>query len=181
MGEKPLSYYFNLPGAPQLRFPFPGNGIGKLWHCPSAKSAASDVFLQSGSFGFFSHVMNLDLKLKSDICANGVVGNSAVYPNMPKLSTIRMPSATVLLAEVAFSPTLETYVGSSASRNGIFPAARWTYFSKRHNDRGVLVFLDGHSAMFTWKYVYNANPSCSRVEVFNADIWWNPNRDVAKP
>jgi prepilin-type N-terminal cleavage/methylation domain-containing protein/prepilin-type processing-associated H-X9-DG protein len=178
VGEKPLSYYYALGQTqpPKTVMPFPANNIGKIWQCPSARAANSDNFLQGGSFGFFSYVMNLDLKLKSSI-VNGVVGNSFNYPDMPRLATLRMPSATVLLTEVTFSPSLENYV-PSPDRNGIFPAARWTYFPKRHNNRGVLVFLDGHSSMFKWEYVFNANANPSRLEKFNPDIWWNPNRDL---
>ena len=39
MADKTLSYYFNQPGAPQLKLPFPG-GKGKIWHCPTAKASA---------------------------------------------------------------------------------------------------------------------------------------------
>jgi len=176
MADKPLSYYYNLPGGnAQAKLPFPG-GVGKLWHCPSAKAAAGDAFLQNGGFGFFSYVMNLDLKLKSTI-DNGVVGNSFPYPNMPKLGNLRNPSSVVLMPEVAFSPTLEAYT-STPTRNGIFPAARWSYFSKRHNDRGVISFVDGHSQIFKWSYVYNTAAPTGRKEVFNPDIYWNPNRDI---
>ena len=177
MADKTLSYYFNLstPPQPQLRLPYPG-GAGKLWHCPSAKPSPNDSFLQSGSFGFFSYVMNLDLKLKSTI-DNGVQGNSFTYPNMPKIGNLRNVSAVVLLTEVAFSPTLEAYT-STPTRNGIFPASRWSYFPKRHNDRGTLVFVDGHSQIFKWSYVYNTAAPSGRKEVFNPDIFWNPNRDV---
>jgi prepilin-type processing-associated H-X9-DG protein len=155
--------------------PFPG-GVGKIWQCPSAKASANDAFLQSGNFGFFSYVMNLDLKLKSTI-DNGVQGNSFTYPNMPKLGNLRNPSSVVLMTEVAFSPTLESYT-STPTRNGIFPAARWSYFPKRHNDRGVIAFTDGHSQIFKWSYVYNTAAPSGRKEVFNPDIFWNPNRDI---
>ena len=120
--------------------------------------------------------MDLDLKLKSTI-DNGVQGNSFVYPNMPKLGNLRFPSAQVLITEVAFSPTLEPYT-SSPTRNGIFPAARWSYFPKRHSERGTIAFTDGHAAIFKWSYVYNTAAPSGRKEVFNPDIWWNPNRDV---
>jgi prepilin-type processing-associated H-X9-DG protein len=84
----------------------------------------------------------------------------------------------VLLTEVTFSPNLENYV-ASPDRNGIFPAARWSYFPRRHNDRGTLVFLDGHAAIYKWEYVYNKNPTpVARSEKLNSDIWWNPNRDI---
>jgi prepilin-type N-terminal cleavage/methylation domain-containing protein/prepilin-type processing-associated H-X9-DG protein len=175
VGEKQLSYYVSLPGGnAQAKLPFPG-ATGKIWHCPTAKAASGDVFLQSGGFGFFSYVMNLDLKLKTTI-NNGVVGNSFTYPNMPKLGTIRNPSAVVLMTEVAFSPSLEAYT-STPARNGIFPASRWSYFSKRHSDRGVLAFVDGHSQIYKWDYVFNRSAPNQRVEVMNPDIWWNPNRD----
>ena len=89
-------------------------------------------------------------------------------------------TATVLLTEAAFSPTLETAYISSADRNGIFPAARWSRFSQRHNKGGNLVFVDGHSAFFKHSYVYNFSPPTSegRLEKFNPDVMWNPNRDI---
>ena len=173
MADKPLSYYFNLttPPQPQARLPFPG-AVGKLWHCPSAKASPNDSFLQSGSFGFFSYVMNLDLKLYADIDAHAVIGNSYPYPTMPKLGNLRNPSSVVLLTEAKFSPTLENDPSTSV---GVFPAARWTYFPARHNNRGVLVFIDGHSQIFKQSYV--VNPAGGRKELLNPDIWWNPNRD----
>jgi prepilin-type N-terminal cleavage/methylation domain-containing protein/prepilin-type processing-associated H-X9-DG protein len=179
MADKPLTEYHQLPGGnAQAKLPFPGSQ-GRIWHCPTAKAAGNDTFLQNGGFGFFSYVMNLDLKLKSTI-DNNVVNNSFTYPTMPKLGTIRNPSAVVLMTEVAFSPTLEAYT-STPTRNGIFPAARWSYFSKRHSDRGVIAFVDGHSQIFRWKYVYNTAAPTGRKEAFNSDIWWNPNRDKANP
>ena len=175
VGEQTFgSYYDSSTGNKPATMPYPG-GKGKIWHCPTAKASAADSFLQGGQFGFWSYVMNLDLKLLADIAKNGVQGNSFVYPAMPKLSALRHSSQQVLITEVAFSPTLEPYT-SNPPRNGIFPAARWSYFSKRHNDRGTLVFTDGHAAIFPWKYVYNV--AGGRKEVFNPDIWWNPNRDI---
>ncbi len=178
MGDKSLSYYFNLTGAPRLKLPFPG-GRGKVWHCPTAKAADTDSFGAGtpgagGSFGFFSYVMDLDLKLKSTI-DNGVVGNSFIYPNMPKLNQIRFPSYQVLMFEQAFSESLEAWT-SSPARNGILPSQRWSVFAKRHDGSGVISFVDGHSAKFKQKYVIN--PAGGRKEIFNADIWWNPNRDI---
>jgi len=179
LGEQPLSYYYDLPGANfSKKYPFPGNGKGKIWHCPAAKATSADtsLFLQGGTYGFFSYVMNIDLKLNSTI-ANGIIGNSAVYPNMPKFGAIRNPSAVVMLTDFCFSPTLENWTGSSAPQNGCFPACRWTYFVKRHNQGGTIVFVDGHAAIFKWDYVFNMAPA-ARIEKFNADIWWNPNRDI---
>jgi len=185
VGDKPFSAYYAQTGPKYKNLPvpenggYPGGGAGKLWHCPAAKvqDATLTEFLQSGTYGVFSYAMNLDLKLKTDI-KNGVVGNSFTYPEMPKLSRIKHIDAVVLITEAAFSPTFETYM-SDPTRNGIFPAARWDRFVKRHSDGGNIAFLDGHSAYFKWAYVYNPNPSpVPREEKQNFDIWWNPNRDV---
>jgi prepilin-type N-terminal cleavage/methylation domain-containing protein/prepilin-type processing-associated H-X9-DG protein len=179
VGDKPLSAYYAQPGGfVQKKFPFPGNGIGKIWMCPSIKVVSGDdaLFLQGGAFGFFCYVMNLDLKLNSSI-NNGVIGNCPKWPNMPKLVSMRHPSATVLLTEFSFSPTLENWTGAASPQLGCFPAGRWTYFPKRHNDRGSLSFMDGHSQIYKWSYVYNTAAPSGRLEVFNSDIWWNPNRD----
>jgi prepilin-type N-terminal cleavage/methylation domain-containing protein/prepilin-type processing-associated H-X9-DG protein len=176
VGEKPLSHYYALTGPPRTKMPFPGNGIGKIWHCPSAQSASSDNFMKGGSFGFFSYTMNLDLKLRTSI-RNGVAGNSHSYPSMPKLGNIRNSTAVVLMTEATFSPSMESYV-DSPDRNGIFPASRWQRFVKRHSSRGNLAFVDGHSATFKFSYIYDSGNNSTREEAMNADVWWNPNRDI---
>jgi len=176
LSDQPLSNYWNgVTSDFKTRLPFPG-GNGKGWHCAAARAAGDDRFKSGGSFGFFSYVMNLDLKLLSTI-RNNVQGNSYEYPGMPKLSTVQSPSAVVLLVDTAFSPTLETYT-SSPDRNGIFPAARSERFAQRHNGSGAnLVFVDGHAAFFKRRYITNGAPS-SREEKFNPDVIWNPRRDV---
>jgi prepilin-type N-terminal cleavage/methylation domain-containing protein len=174
MGERPLAgYWTNVQTDFRRELPFPG-GIGKFWHCPGAKPAPRDNFLRGGSFGFFSYAMNLDLKLLSTI-RNNVAGNSHEYPLMPTLGGLRQPSATVLLLDTAFSPTLETYTGSP-DRNGIFPAARSDRFTRHHDGGGPLVFTDGHAA--TYRRAYITNGTTSREEKLNPDVFWNPNRDI---
>jgi prepilin-type N-terminal cleavage/methylation domain-containing protein/prepilin-type processing-associated H-X9-DG protein len=187
VAEKPLSFYYNggiMGGANyQMKYPFPGNGLGKIWMCPAIQTTAADnnLFLPASSPGqycFFSYVMDLDLKLKKSIVGNAVLGNSYPYPNMPKLSSMRNASAQVLLTEFCFSPTLEVWTTESPQM-GCFPSSRWTYFVKRHSNGGNLVFLDGHAEWFLFDYVYNQNPiGDKRVEKSNDDIWWNPNRDI---
>jgi prepilin-type processing-associated H-X9-DG protein len=158
MSDKPFSQYWNgITSNYKQRLPFPG-GVGKIWHCASAQAAPGDNFLKGGSFGFFSYVMNLDLKLLTTI-RNNVQGNSFEYPNMPRLGSVRSPSAIVLLVDATFSPTLESYT-SSPDRNGIFPAARSERFTARHNSSGGnLAFIDGHAAFFRRNYITNGTTS----------------------
>src|SRR6267378_1151474 len=79
VADKPFSYYYNLSGGNMHnKLPFPDNNIGKIWHCPSAQVAPADLTGpgefgsttsagDGGTFGVFSYVMDLDLKLKSTI------------------------------------------------------------------------------------------------------------------
>jgi prepilin-type N-terminal cleavage/methylation domain-containing protein/prepilin-type processing-associated H-X9-DG protein len=184
VADHPLSYYYNLPGANYpKKYPFPGNGLGKIWMCPSAITVAADnsLFLSGGQFGFFCYDMDLDLKLKHAILGSTTgAANAYQWPDMPKLSSLRHASAQVFMTEFCFSPTLENWTGATGQlQMGTFPACRWTYFVKRHNKGGNIVFADGHSARFKFDYVYGADPGRdSRAEKLNPDIWWNPNRDI---
>jgi prepilin-type N-terminal cleavage/methylation domain-containing protein/prepilin-type processing-associated H-X9-DG protein len=181
IGDYPLSNYWDSPNIPQQKYPFPGNGIGKIWLCPSAQVVAADNQLfaqygQGGKFGFFCYQMNYDLKDTQSIHPGF---STYDYPAMPKFSSVLKPSATALMTESAFSPTLEAYVsqvGGTPGLNGTFPAARWTYFTQRHNLGGNLLFVDGHSSFFQWNYVVNTNylaASDPRVEKDNPDIIWD--------
>jgi prepilin-type N-terminal cleavage/methylation domain-containing protein len=175
MGAQPLSCYYGLSGPPKTKMPFPGNGVGPIWHCPKARATRNENFLKGGSFGFFSYCMNIDLKLKSSI-RNDVQGNCFLHPDMPRIGTLRDPSSVVLMTEATFSPTLESFVGEP-NRNGIFPAARWQRFVRRHAGRGTLIFLDGRASQFRFDYVYKGFTP-DREEKFNPDVIWNPNRDL---
>jgi prepilin-type N-terminal cleavage/methylation domain-containing protein/prepilin-type processing-associated H-X9-DG protein len=183
VGDQPLSSYFAETTPAKTKYPFPGNGVGKIWMCPSAKvstAGAGDNFLASGKYGFFSYAMNIDLKLFATVNDN-VQKNSYSYPSMPKISSLRFNSQTVCISEATFSPSLEAYSPGpgSPSANGAQPCVRWDYFPQRHDGKGTLTFCDGHAAIYKWSYVYNvANPAPNRVEVLNPDIWWDPNRDL---
>ncbi len=172
-GERAFSNYWNgVSGDYQRNLPFPG-GQGKFWHCPAAKAGSGDKFLKGGSFGFFSYVMNLDLKR-----IGPQTSDRLDYPNMPRLATFQNPAAVVLLLDTVFSPTLERYMAgeTSADRNGIFPAARSERFTRRHNDTGGnLVFVDGHAAFFRRAYITNGTGAAR--EKFNPDVIWNPARE----
>jgi prepilin-type N-terminal cleavage/methylation domain-containing protein/prepilin-type processing-associated H-X9-DG protein len=182
VGDHQLAYYKDQPvGNVLAKFPFPGNGKGKMWVCPAAKyvdadlSGAANGFLPAGSpgnDGMFCYVMDLDLKLKSSVL-NGVAGGNGYYwPGGVKQSTIRTPAYQVFLFDATYSPTLE-----GGRNSGTYPAARCNYFPARHNKGGVIGFLDGHAERFKTFYVTNGYNPGTRVEPMNSDIWWNPNRD----
>ena len=174
MADQPLSNYFNGPGGkPPEKLPFPGKK-GKIWHCPSAyANDDQSLFVNDGQYGFFSYVMNIDLK---DSGPMGGSYNAVDYPRMPKISSIPKPTSTVLLTEAAFSPSQELYV-PSPNRNGIFPAARHARFSQRHNNAGGnLVFIDGHSAYFKRTSItngLNSDSGTGRIEKNNPSVIWN--------
>ena len=182
LGDRPLLSYWNDSqngGSLRTSMPFPG-GKGKIWHCPTARAYAEDTdssFLARGTYGVFSYAMNLDLKLQSSI-RNGIAGNVVPYPSMPAIGSVADPSATVLMAEQAFSPTHEGYT-PTAFRNGALPATRSQRFAARHGNGsragGDIMFLDGHSRFFTRAYVTNSNATLEEKK--NPDVIWNPNRD----
>jgi prepilin-type N-terminal cleavage/methylation domain-containing protein/prepilin-type processing-associated H-X9-DG protein len=176
VGDHPLSYYYGLPGGNiKLKFPLPGNGIGKMWFCPAAQYVEADItggFLGGGADGIFGYQMDLDLKLKSDI-KNGVVGNGPFWPNGVKTASIPIASAQIFLFDATFSPTLE-----GGRNSGTYPAGRWDYFPQRHNKGGVIGFLDGHAQFYKYSYVFNPTPTpTSRNEKLNPDIYWDPHRN----
>ena len=178
VADRPLSNYCALPGGNYFaKIPFPNNGVGKIWECPTAQGSLADGFLQNGQYGFFSYVMNIDLKATSPL---GGSYTRLTYPAMPKMSQARQPSsATVLLSEATFNPVTETYLPGGASdysRNGIFPANRSYVFPQRHSTGANLVFLDGHSAFFKRSYITHGAPNNSganRAEKMNADVIWD--------
>ena len=180
VGDHPLSYYYNLPGKAKVVMPFPGNGVGKIWHCPQIRVSQTDNYTKGGQYGFFSYEMNLDLKALTYIHGGY---QSMPYPQEPKISGIHNVGATVMLTEATFSPNLETQadgytVPSASLNNGTFPASRWTSFSWRHADNsGNLMFIDGHAATYKHSYVINLNASPdSRDEKDNYDIIWDQYR-----
>lgn len=180
VADHPLSYYADPArggGANiQVKYPFPGNGKGKMWICPADQFVDADLnggFRAGGAEGIFGYQMDLDLKLKSDI-RNGVVGNGPYWPSGVKQASIPKPSAQVFMFDAKFSPTLE-----GGNRNaGTYPAGRWDYFTQRHNKGGIIGFIDGHGAFFKYDYVFNKTPTpTARNEKLNPDIYWDPHRD----
>ncbi|HVU27852.1 MAG TPA: prepilin-type N-terminal cleavage/methylation domain-containing protein [Verrucomicrobiae bacterium] len=181
VGEQPLAYYTSNAVHNALQnsriLPFPGNGIGKIWHCPGATMTGSDFAALDGDspahgdLGFFSYNMNIDLKAQ-DATAYGTKYDYT-YPAMPKISSIRKPTATVFMFDTLFSQSQEGG-GTYASVN---PAARWRQFAARHNKGGEINFLDGHVEYFKTTIVTNGgtpSSASSAYEYSGTPIIWNP-------
>jgi prepilin-type N-terminal cleavage/methylation domain-containing protein/prepilin-type processing-associated H-X9-DG protein len=194
VGDQPFHNYYDAsvssPNSVRDILPFPGNGVGKIWECPTARLSPQDNLDKNGQYGFFSYAFDLDMKLKADIGAHAVNGNEYIYPSMPKMTEIRFVSAQVLFFEEVFSPTYERFPAANSSGQpyytskefGVYPSLRWDSYSIRHGGAsGNITFLDGHAKTYKWDYVYNKAAGvngATRVELENPDIWWNPNRDV---
>jgi prepilin-type N-terminal cleavage/methylation domain-containing protein/prepilin-type processing-associated H-X9-DG protein len=185
VGESPFSAYYDASltsplGIKQV-LPYPGNGIGPIYECPSARLADKEFPpAGGGSFGFFSYAMDLDLKLQRSLVNNNVSAIEYHYPAMPKMGNIRFPSMQVAFSEVIFSQTLETPLPgnvTTSTRDGVYPSLRWDSFSRRHGGNGEIAFMDGHASQYKWDYVYNT-ATTGRDEKLNGDIWWDPNRDI---
>ncbi|MFZ0828558.1 MAG: type II secretion system protein [Verrucomicrobiia bacterium] len=166
--------------------PFPG-GKGSLWECPSARMdlatiqngllAAADNSPNGipGGTGFFSYVMNIDLKRGPD-------GTTPLpYPTMPKLTSFRDPSAVVFIFDQVFDPVTEV-VNSSPSYNSVNPAARQRSFASRHNNGGIINFMDGHASYFKTSYI-QGNPSKSGGygEPLLSDVIWDAPYRASSP
>jgi prepilin-type N-terminal cleavage/methylation domain-containing protein/prepilin-type processing-associated H-X9-DG protein len=184
MAEHTLGYYvstmtsgrgFTANKATQY-MPFPGNGIGKIWECPSAQM--SDATIGSvlatadnspngipGGTGFFSLAMNIDLKRGQD-------GNYLNYPQMPKLANLTKPSATVFMFDQVFDPVTEV-VNSSPQYNSVNPADRWRSFASRHDGGGPIIFMDGHAAYYKTAYIQGNPSNGGNNEPLLPDVIWN--------
>lgn len=178
VANQTLSYNYQLPVPVTKKYPTPDNAetSAKMWYCPSARIAPQDytAFMANGKYGLFCYVMNIDLKLKSDV-SHGVVNNSYSWPAMPKLSQLRHVAQQVFMFDALFSPIYEPGGGNNA---GTFPAARCNYYAGRHNKGGTIVFADGHATYYKQYYVTNGFETLgSKQEVRLDDIYWNPHRD----
>jgi len=191
VAEKPLAYYVNNLNAARgataakstLYMPFPGNGIGQIWECPSAtmspdtinngKLAAADNSPNGipGGTGFFSYAMNCDLKRSSG--SNGEDGgNSYIYPAMPKMSSFAKTSATVFMFDQVFDPVTEV-VNLHPEYNSVNPGDRQNSVASRHDKGTILSFLDGHGAYFKTSYLQNNRSTGGEYEPLLPDVIWD--------
>ena len=177
MGQKALSTYWTTPGttsfaANQVNLPFPGNGIGKVWHCPGAKFFGADATTLNGGgqFGFFSWGFNLDFRQ---------AGGAPAYPSMPRVTQISNPTRTVLMYDTTFSPTTEpTSPPNPNAFNSVNPANRWRSFASRHNIGGNIAFLGGHAEFYKKHVVTNGGnfggTAAISEPINGAPVIWNP-------
>jgi len=173
MNERTLNDYWKQPGGNMAaKLPFPGRN-GKIWHCPSATMSEADLSKLSGGGqeGFFSYVMNIDLKKNPDDPSPGVSASNIEYPGMPRLSGLKIPSSTVLLTDSIFNSS-EGF-SSGNTYYSVNPAARWRAFPARHNrSGGILNFTDGHAAFYKQSRIKDQQANGN--EPLLGDVIWNP-------
>ena len=157
-------------------YPFPGNNLGPIWVCPAASMPTSDLQSLSGGGigGFFSIVMNIDLK-RSFSSVSSSPGGYLTYPREPTIASLSRPSAVVFMEDAVFNYAEGQAVGYSAG-NYTFsndPALRWRSFPMRHNSvGGILTFLDGHASFY--KESYLVPQQGNGYEKLNPDVIWSP-------
>jgi prepilin-type N-terminal cleavage/methylation domain-containing protein/prepilin-type processing-associated H-X9-DG protein len=194
--DKPFSNYWTIaignssnPQQNATVLPYPGNGIGPVWQCPSARMSATDLQNLGGSptaatgagkEGFWSYAMNLDLKILS-YSGNQIGGVSTrmPWPQMPRLGDLRNPSSTALMLDQYFAPSEKTPVNNF---NAVNPAQRFVQFAERHSSGGIINFADGHAAYYTRQAVTNGfngtqegtSKPPAGTPANNTGIIWNP-------
>jgi len=170
------SYYHDTTSGidPRDKMPFPG-AKGKIWHCPSAKMSQGEYLQLSGlgALGFFSYVMNIDLKRPD------TTGATLNYPAMPKLNTLK-PTQTVLMFDCVFNPVTEV-VNGSPSFNSVNPANRFKSIGSRHDVGATINFCDGHASWFKDSYITNGADFANNIEARLPDIIWNPGYRILNP
>lgn len=185
VAERTLSQYYHDPGAstaPKDTLPFPG-GKGKIWECPSASMTDADVATviaaNSGkALGFFSYIMNIDLKRQNPDYGSA---DSYTYPAMPKITRIPRPTDTVFLFDGVFSPSTEI-VNTSPQFNSVNPANRWRSFASRHTKGGVINFVDGHAAYWKTADVQAGGTMTGNPAEFpGSPLIWNPAFRAIRP
>jgi prepilin-type N-terminal cleavage/methylation domain-containing protein len=178
VAERPLTEFYHDTTLTDntLKMPFPGNGRGKIYECPSADmthNEALSVVDGGGANGYFSYGMNIDLKRLAD----------TTLPNgpeqMPKIATLKKPTDTVFMLDLVFSPTTEV-VNGSPQFNSVNPAGRWRSFCGRHTKGGLINFFDGHAFYYKTAVVQaGGTMSGTAAEFPGSPLIWNARfRDV---
>jgi prepilin-type N-terminal cleavage/methylation domain-containing protein len=197
LGEHTLESYSQNPrdyvtgnrtSIPQEYLPFPGRAGSKIWFCPTATMSDGDVASLQGETpegigGFFSYAQPIDLNKEigsAGTTSNVWEGSSYPYPQMPKLSTLPKPSATLLLFDQLFNPNTEPYADTPTEHyQSENPGNRFKFLASRHSMGAVLNFCDGHASYYKDFYVTNFCDWSTSCEATNGgqavpDIIWNP-------
>jgi prepilin-type N-terminal cleavage/methylation domain-containing protein len=181
VSQRELAYYAtNAGGSGTFNskiFPFPGNDLGRIWVCPAASMPLSDLqsLTSGGVGGFFSYVMNIDLKRQFSSTPASAPGGYMPFPQEPKLSSLRSPVATVLLEDAVFNYAEGQAAGYTGGNHtySVNPSLRWRSFPYRHgNTGGALNFVDGHSSFYKASYINRQQ--ASGWEWLNPDVIWSP-------
>ncbi len=183
LSEKPLSTYADQVGGSINKFPpfnfnppAPFISASKIWECPGATMTSDQAAIvttaENGCYGFFSYVMNIDLKRANDGTYTATSKNSSGYPNMPKITSMPHPTATVFMYDAVFNPVTEV-VNSAPQFNSANPADRQNNFASRHNLGGIINFFDGHAAYFKTKYIQNNPSTAGEKEPLLPDVIWD--------
>jgi hypothetical protein len=131
-----------------------------------------------GVEGFFSYIMNIDLKREKPGYANA---DAFGYPRMPKLAGVSKGSATVLMFDTVFNPRTEV-VNSSPQFNSVNPANRWRSFAARHNLGGVICFVESHAEYVKTRVATNSGTMSGTAQEYpGAPLIWNPPYRVLNP
>ena len=190
MAVKPLSFYFDskinyltgLPdrNTPQNCMPFPGRAGSPIWFCPSASMTDAQVAILAaeplgpgGIEGFFAYAMPIDLnkEIGTGITSSGALslGTTYPFPQMPRLSNLPKPSATVLMFDQCFNPVTEID-NASPTYNSENPADRYRSLASRHFLGAVLNFCDGHAKYYKDYYLTNGSGT---YEAPVPDVIWD--------
>ena len=200
MATKGLSFYYNngspknyLTGFPdntvrkQNSFPFPGRAGSPIWFCPSGQMSDSDANSlgppgAAASVGFFAYAMPIDLNKKIGTATATTEGTSYTYPQMPPITTLPKPAATVMMFDQLFNPNTEAYTQnpSDSEWNDTNPANRFKEPLRGIIKVGWITFCDGHTSYYKINYVTNDCDFSTSVECYGPgkpavpDIIWDP-------
>jgi prepilin-type processing-associated H-X9-DG protein len=131
-----------------------------------------NVLSGNGADGLFSYAMNIDLKRASDGTSVNYGNAAKTAISMPKTTSFLNPTAVVFMYDQVFDPLTEV-VNSSPEYNSVNPADRQNSMASRHNNGGIINFIDGHAAYFKTKYIQSTPSTGGEKEPLLPDVIWD--------